>query len=105
MTDNIVHLDQINSTVGANPTKYSAVLGARVDDLQQQSAGLENAYQTYILGGNDLDTYSSDGQSLTQQMMIANVLRSYNRIAASEQITEQVEATKSYKGMTELAKG
>ncbi len=107
MPDNIVNLDTISSTVGANPTHYSAVLGARVDKLQQKSASLDNAYQSYILGGNrdQLGDYFTDGQSLTQEMMIANVLRSYNRIDASEQINEMKAATDAYKNMTELAKG
>jgi hypothetical protein len=105
--DNKVQLDEIHSSVGANPTKFSAALNARVNSLQQQSAGLDSAYQSYILGGNrdQLGDYFTDGQSLTHQMMLANVLRSYNRNAATEQIAEQKAGTDAYKGMTELAKG
>ncbi len=105
MPDNVVKLDAMSSTVGANPTRYSAVLGARVDSLQQQHAGLDQAYQTYILGGNDINDYFSDGQSLTQQTMVAMVAESYNRIDASEQINEMKAGTDAYKSMTELAKG
>ena len=105
MSNNKVKLDAIDPKIGANSTRFSEVAGARVDNLQQQHAGLDNVYQVYLYGGNDINDYYTGAESLNQETMIANVLKSYNRDVASGQIPEAKAGTDAYKAMSEIAKG
>ncbi len=101
MSQDNINRVTIDSKKGTNPTKMYAALGAGIDSLQQDSAAIDNAWQKSILG----DSFVGEQDGLRQSTMIANLLRSYMRIAQGEQVNEAKSTLEAEKGLKEIAMG
>jgi hypothetical protein len=99
----------VNTDQARNETLAAKHYSKNIDNHQMDQARLEDSYQSYILGGNrfELADYSTDGQSLTQQIAIAMNLRTENAQAEKEAwaMMNENQKARSSDSMMELGKG
>ncbi|MDA0772894.1 MAG: hypothetical protein O3C63_08125 [Cyanobacteria bacterium] len=109
MTVEPVKARTINTDHARNETLAAKHYSNNIDNHQRDQAGLEDSYQSYILGGNrfELADYSTDAQSLTHQIAIAMNLRTENSQAQKEAwaLMNENQKARGSDSMMQLGKG